>query len=735
LLAGLLGGGGGDVEAQTNLRGWHAAGQTWLVWTDDRTFQGHETYDVYVSDQPISDLAAATLLGRTFPDDWRATRLKLADPDATWVVPDGSGGTYTLAGDEALFVHTPHEAEARHFAVVKGGDTVVGPQNSTGPIDQGLDPVTCHAQLSGTTELGYEYTVWASWVDGREDHTDRRADIEVMGNRWSHGTAHLMAVYEPLGGRPPGLLPAVLQLHGGGGRFTNWRPEQVSNIDNDVPGGFVVALDSNLHVARQLFGIRYVEAFNPWWFGHWEGYDRFAVPGGPPPDESLVVDYSLRRVGFLIEWLREEYPVDPQRVSVLGHSMGAGGSTFLARRFPDRIAAAIPFEHAHSGQLGFVENLIGTREQNLPTTLLGGVRMTDFYKPATTLPGLPDPGPTTYVWGKNDTVLVWQLDEENHVPARMAELDEARLGAVIDWDQRNHTRGEWEGQWVLSPRHGAEALSRIRLEDSFPAISDDDYDPAPGRQRDPGNGDPEDGDPWGTWGGWVDWERDTVEDAEQAWAVTLFLVGESSFPADVAPVDEAPLHVTVRRASAFTPPVGTELFWTLRGAATEELRQSGPLAVPEDGLVTVEGLRVSRDPDRVRLRVTYAADDDGDGRDAQVDCDDGLTGVWATPGEVRDLRWGADGVTLSWIPPEEPGGEAGTVAYDTLRSTDPADFAGEGVCVESGDGSDTEATDVEEPQAGASFSYLVRALNACPDGVGTAGQSSAGLERDARACP
>jgi pimeloyl-ACP methyl ester carboxylesterase len=731
----LVGAGTTVAEAQVNLRGWHEHGQTWLVWTDDRTFQGHQTYDVYVSEQPISDLANATLLGRLFPDDWRATRLKLADPDATWVVPDGAGGTYTLADDEALFVHTPHEAAPRYFAVVKVGETVVGPQNSAGPVEQELDPVTCHAQLSGTTSLGYEYTVWALWVDGREDHTDRRSDIDVMGNRWAHGTAHLLSVYEPLGGRPPGLLPAVLQLHGGGGRFTNWRPEQVANIDNDVPGGFVVALDSNLHVARELFGYRYVEAFNPWWFGHWEGYDRFAVPDGPPPDEALVVDYSLRRVGFLIDWLLGAYPLDPQRVSVLGHSMGGGGSSFLARRFPEKISAAVPFEHAHSGQIGFVENLIGARDQNLPTTLPGGVRVTDFYKPATTLPGLPDPGPTTYVWGKNDSVLLWQLDVENDVPTRMAELDEARLGAVIDWDQRDHSRGEWEGHWVLSPRHSAESLSRIRAGDSFPAISGDDYDPAPGRQRDPGNGDPKDGDPWGTWGGWVDWERDTVQDAVEAWAVTLFLVGSSSFPADVAPVDEAPMHVTVRRASGFTPEVGSELFWTLRGAASDTLRQSGPLTVPQDGLVTVEGVVVPRDPERVRLRVTYAQDDDGDGRDAQIDCDDGLTDVWATPGDVRALRFEPDRVTLTWSPPLEPGGADGTLSYDTLRSPEADDFVDPAICVESGDGSDTAATDLEEPGPGALLCYLVRARNACPDGVGSAGESSAGAERPARACP
>jgi acetyl esterase/lipase len=724
----------GSAAAQTNLRGWHEQGQTWLVWTDDRAFNGHETYDVYVSDQPIDDLADATLLGRLFPDDWRATRLKLADPDATWRLPDGAGGTYTLAADEAVFVHTPHEALDRYFAVVKHGETTVGPANRVGPIAQGLDPVQCHAQLSGTTSLGYDYSVWALWIDGRADHTDRRPDIDVMGNRNDHGTGHVFAVYEPLGGRPPGLLPAVLQLHGGGGRFTNWRPGEVANIDNRVPGGFVVAVDSNMFRARELLGVPWVGAQNPWWFGHWEGYDRFAVPGGPPPDDALVVDYSLRRVRFIVEWLRGEYPVDPERVAVLGHSMGAGGASFLVRRYPDLFSGGIPFEHGHSGHVGGVSDLLGTREQNLATTLPGGVRMTDFYYPATSLQGVGDVGPLLYVFGKNDPTLPWRYDEDDHVPVRLEELDAARLGVVVDWDQRNHTRSEWEGHWLGSPRHGAEALTRLRRSASFPAITGDDYDPAPGRQPEAGDGDPDDGDPWGTRGGWVDWERDTVEDVPDAWAVTLFLVGSSEFENDVAPVAEAPLDVTVRRAQDFRPGAGAELFWTARDAATDAVRGSGPLSVPADGLVTVAGLLVPQDPERVRLRITRARDDDGDTVDRQIDCDDTNPDAWAPPGEAWGLRF-VDPKTLRWEVPPQPGAVPSALFYDVVRAPAPDGFADPGAACVASRIPGVTAHDPAEPAVGAAFHYLVRALNTCPDGVGTPGRTSAGVERPVRGCP
>ncbi len=235
--------------AQTGLRGWYEEGQVWLVWTDDQTFSGHETYDIYISDQPINDISQALRIGRMFPEDWRAERLKIADPTATWTVPDGAGGDYTLADDEALFVHTPHVAQDVHFAVVKHGNTALSPDNTLGPITQELDPVTCHEQLSGTTPEGNAYTVYSLWIDGRADHTDRRIDIDVMGNRHDHGTGYPFVIYEPLGGPPADPAPLMVQFHGGDGNFTQKRPGGLLNIDNVVPDGYVASLDSALFMA------------------------------------------------------------------------------------------------------------------------------------------------------------------------------------------------------------------------------------------------------------------------------------------------------------------------------------------------------------------------------------------------------------------------------------------------------------------------------------------------------
>jgi hypothetical protein len=116
------------------------------------------------------------------------------------------------------------------------------------------------------------------------------------------------------------------------------------------------------------------------------------------------------------------------------------------------------------------------------------------------------------------------------------------------------------------------------------------------------------------------------------------------------------------------------------------------------------------------------------------DCDDVDGSIWATPGAVEDLRLGATSDSLEWAPPADPGGVAGSLLYDTLRSGDPADFGAAATCLETDDGSDTEATDPEVPTAGSVFYYLVRAENACPAGSGLLGSGEDANPRSARSC-
>ena len=89
---------------------------------------------------------------------------------------------------------------------------------------------------------------------------------------------------------------------------------------------------------------------------------------------------------------------------------------------------------------------------------------------------------------------------------------------------------------------------------------------------------------------------------------------------------------------------------------------------------------------------------------------------------------------MSWNVPASPGALASALVYDTLRSGVASSFLGAD-CVESDDGTNTTATDLELPSAGQVFYYLNRAQDACPNGVGSLGTNSAGTPRLGRSCP
>jgi hypothetical protein len=136
--------------------------------------------------------------------------------------------------------------------------------------------------------------------------------------------------------------------------------------------------------------------------------------------------------------------------------------------------------------------------------------------------------------------------------------------------------------------------------------------------------------------------------------------------------------------------------------------------------------------------VPAGLDSDADNRTVgDGDCDDGNPLVWWTPAEVNGLVLSHDRAAaitqLQWPP---PAGGATTPLYDSLRSSNPADFTTGGTCIES-DGQDTLTTDGSTPAAGSAFYYLVRAKNSCPSGLGQGplGNDSAGQERSGRPCP
>ena len=589
--------------AQLALDAWHADGQTWLVWTDDQTFTAAESWSIYKSASPIVDVATAELVAQTYPQDARGARLGNAAAGATWTVPDGAGGTYALASDEALFVYTPRAATPEYFAVVKTGNVTVTDANRTGPVAQTLDPVRPHVQVTGT-DGGHPFTLYSVWTDGDVDEAAGRPDFPVFGPASFRGQARLFCVFEPTGGLPPAPMPAVVFLHGGGGNYWNFRPSSSAGhlMDLHLEDGLYVTFDDRTYARTPSTSTDSVLTVLSKWFGFCRSFDRFDPMDVVPADDEIVVDYTQRWIDFALDWLILNRDVDDDRVAFMGLSAGGRGTWLYARARPERVSAATAFVMPITpGIGGSGPALWGTGAQDLETTVGGGLTMTQILDPAQPIAPADVPF-TRFVDGTNDPLVSWDTK-----PPVYDALDANRFGAAICWDEREHTNNNngWAGgHFVGSPRHAVDWLVRYRRDLSFPAFHGVDHAPGvPGTQPDPGDAVvPANGDAWGRFGGWFDWVPDSVEDRPRRWSVALGLVTGAGFAADNAPLPIATASVTIRRAQRFQPPAGAELSWTLLRASDGSQLASGRTTVDPDGLVTLSGLPFGPAPMRLEVR-------------------------------------------------------------------------------------------------------------------------------------
>ena len=584
-----------SLHAQTNTRAWHTAGQTFVVWEHSGPVPRDTTYDIYRDDQPISSLSSATWVGRVFACDGENYRIWPYVPGARWRVPDGLGGYYTIGPNEDLFVYTPHEPGSFYYAVVLTGDTLVGPSNTAGPINETADPITCHIQVHKPDTV----TIYAHWIDGRSDYNSGRPDYPVMGNEWANSVGFNFAVWEPFGGLPPGDVPLVTHIHGGYGNLL----ELAAVARFLVPGGLLLCLDDPLrcHVG---FTDTMLD-INTYWFGYRKKYNRFAPAW--PVGQDTVVNYTARRVWWEIEWVKENLAVDPDRVSLHGWSMGGFGTAFHTQMRPDLFSAGLAEVPQLKGPKGNVNPtglwaIFGDTIQNYPTNFPGNPRFYDLTDQAWRVRQPHEDWPFLIcISGKHDTLVLWPHNHERYIL-----LDSARTGAWLYWDERGHMSWEWVGAHFNPSEHiSASFLTRFRRNQSFPAFWGTDLWPdSSGRQPDIGSGDTADGDPWGTWGGYLEWDPASVIEQPDKWSVKIWVVHQSAYPNDIPESDTILTNLTPRRLRSFRPVPGGYYRWCLVRDSDGDTLQAGVVQAGSDSTIDVMGLLLLKEKTTLTIEPT-----------------------------------------------------------------------------------------------------------------------------------
>ncbi|MFQ5447370.1 MAG: hypothetical protein ACE5FF_10570 [Saprospiraceae bacterium] len=498
-----------NVVGQTNVRGWYADGQVWVVW--EETGDAPETYAIYSKSTPFTNTADATLIGRLFQQEWKPAALaQQIDSLATYRIPGETGSTYQLAENEGLFVFTPHQSGSRYFAVVKWGDTTVvaGDNITDGPVDFSFDPagdpVECHLQKVFSPEPGYTTFAFYMWADGRQDQWDGRPDFPVMANAAKNGMPGFFIVSAPNGLDTVGGIPATIWLHGGGGTAVQSWPGRRPLVNLNPVEGILISHNDDLFGHKGSSGPGFGSV--TWHFGWRKNYDPFTTDNFPTGVDT-VVNYTQRRYRWIDDWLVRRFNVDENRININGHSMGSAGATGMAKAYPDHYASATIFNNGFGGPVdsNSMSVLWGVQSDNFPTNLVarGGqtVHVQSISNLTDRLSWQRDLPLIRSFHGKNDLNNAMQWDE--YVVQQYRAADSLGWGSQLFWSERAHgidTGDDYNDHWTHGENPDEQTVvddvayeeAHFRSDESFPAFFNHRLDPA---NNDPANNDPGDGTP------------------------------------------------------------------------------------------------------------------------------------------------------------------------------------------------------------------------------------------------
>ncbi|HAD13279.1 MAG TPA: hypothetical protein DCF33_12680 [Saprospirales bacterium] len=611
------------LSAQTNVRAWYAQGQVWIIW--DSSVPGPETVGIYKKSTPFTQTGQASLIGRPFNYEYfpGTYLMQTQDPDFTYRIPKPDGTYYQLLPGEGLFVETVMNTGSAYYAVVDWGQSAVTPgvNITANAVNYTYNPVTqrvnCHLQRIEELVSGHKTYWFNMWALGRQDENAGRPDFPVLANAAKNGMPAMFIVSQSLNLDTTGgnKVPMTHLFHGGGGTANQMMANRFRQFNLEPIQGISVAHNDDFAVNTVTEeGDSVFTSGRSLWFGWSKRHNPFDHQFAVMPGDTII-NYTQRRIMWINDWLIRVLPVDSNRVAAMGYSMGSGGATILAKTFPDKISAACMFNAGFRGAEDAASiRIMGSMAQNLPTSLRGYNGETIGVEEAFSLNVRCSDQrdlPVMRVWiGKNDDNGRMHWGPEVAAQFRLA--DSLGWGTQIHWDERPHTYQVLNFHWIqgVNPdeqtyRDNLSYQEYFRSNQSYPGFFNHRLESL---NNDPGSGmvgiNNGDGDNWGTWGGYHNWDLNTQLDEPGRWEVTAWLTAEVIYDLDISPNAALLTSMTIRKPQLFKPAPGTLLEWRVRDISNDQVIQAGQTTPDADGLVTVPNIFVTRENFRkIRIQV------------------------------------------------------------------------------------------------------------------------------------
>ena len=327
----------------------------------------------------------------------------------------------------------------------------------------------------------------------------------------------------------------------------------------------------------------------------------------PIPTSGIVRTYFQKLYWQSIRWLESQVAIDTTRLYLKGSSETGFGALFTATYNPEKIAAvyAVDEPTATSAVTDLYKQMWGAPSSKLKTDLLQW-NSTDTL----TFADLKDQQkmfsknevrslPLIYdIHGKNDVTVVWNSGKV----AWLDSLDKSHIGGAWYWDQRDHGGG---GKNFIDAEIQPNYY-RFATNISYPAFSNCSIN------QNPGNGAPNNGDPYGAFNGYLDWHDDNISDNACNYTIHLFIkdfyVGGVLDPEQYA---TCKTDITFRRLQNFQPANGATIKWTNYDEVSGAKLQSGSLSY-NGGLITLHNLTVNKAGNYIKLTIKNCSPRIGD---------------------------------------------------------------------------------------------------------------------------
>jgi pimeloyl-ACP methyl ester carboxylesterase len=568
LILSLLAIGACAAPVATNLQGTCRQGQVFLTWDEPVGWDGRLT--VLSSPVPITTENAhqATVIshhmmpgsardwwldpetfGNPLPVDPQTGEKPPIPREGFLLTPGGQ----RLNPDSGLHVHTvgPEEAGPRYFAVVSVGA-------------DGVENWEIVPGVNATTEAIYQEPapvepIWQNAGAPPDPSTGKRKALHlVLHAKTGRGGMDFLAF---------------------GDASLGWREGLPFKFGVRITDSAVIVTPTDRTWIDRMFNEgkdncqKLTPAIHSFWYGYNSNiYDPARMPQG------TVVNYTERRLLWILDWVQRTYQTDPNRVYAQGSSMGGCGCISFALRHPEIFAAV----RAHVPIVAYGPSLSGdstyrivaeTGGLDMPTNegmtvreRLDATRFVRSYRGD--LPFL------VITNGRKDGSIPWAKN-----PDFYRAMQEARQGMIAAWDDGEHSTCGASLPPDVKAYNNLEAFHRLFARNkSYLAFSHASTD------NNPGNGDPKDGDIAGFMGRGFTWEE-PKDEAERYEVVVKWILEPAALPVTV--------DVTPRRLQAFHLAPGDQVTAINLDAASGAEVQKVTLTADAQGLVTFCGFQIT----------------------------------------------------------------------------------------------------------------------------------------------